>query len=95
MENTIGHILKGNAVKLEGQFRLDAGQTPTGSANKTNVTSAPAQVRIVEKHPEFAVIEVTCGCGAKTHIKCQYPDAKSDDANQDTNQNIGENNNES
>ena len=95
MENTIGHILKGNAVKLEGQFRLDAGQPPTGSANKTNVTSAPAQAHIVENHSEFAVIEVTCGCGAKTHIKCQYPDAKSDDANQDTNQNIGENNNES
>jgi hypothetical protein len=91
MENTIGHILKSNDVKLEGQFRLDAGQPPTGSANKTNVTSAPAQARVVENHPEFAVIEVICGCGAKTHIKCQYPDT-----NQDPNQkNIGENNNAS
>jgi hypothetical protein len=91
MENTIGHILKSNDVKLEGQFRLDAGQNPTGSPNKTNITSAPAQARIVENHPEFAVIEVICGCGAKTHIKCQYPD----DANQNPNQNTGENNNES
>ena len=95
MKNAIGHILKGSAVKLEGQFRLDAGQAPTGSANKTNVTSAPTQAHIVENHLEFAVIEVICGCGAKTHIKCQYPDAKSDDANQDPNQNTGENNNES
>ena len=96
MENTIGHILKGSAVKLEGQFRLDAGQTQTGSANKTNVTSAPAQVRVVENHPEFAVIEVTCRCGEKTYIKCHYPDDKSADTNQNQNQkNTGENNNES
>ncbi len=96
MESQIGHILKSNDVKLEGQFRLDAGQSPTGSANKTNVTSTPAQARIVENHPEFAVIEIICGCGAKTHIKCEYPDAKSVDTNQDPNQkNIGENNNES
>ena len=96
MENTIGHILKGSAVKLEGQFRLDAGQPQTGSTNKTNVASTPPQAHIVENHPQCAVIEVTCRCGAKTYIKCYYPDADSADTNLNQNQkNIGENNNES
>ncbi len=77
MESTIGHILKSNDVKLEGRFRLDVGQDVLNSANEKNATSSPAQVRIVENHPEFAVMEVTCGCGAKTHIRCEYADTQS------------------
>lgn len=77
MEKTTGHILKSNNVKLEGRFRLDAGQDAPNSSNKRNVTLTSAQVRIVENHPEFAVMEVTCGCGAKIHIRCEYVDAQS------------------
>ena len=73
MGNTAGHILKGSDVKLEGQFHIEAGQTSTSSEN---AISSPAQVRIVENKPEFAVMEVTCGCGAKTHIRCEYTDAQ-------------------
>ena len=94
MEKTAGHILKNNDVKLEGRFRLYAGQTPTGSANERNVTSVPAQVHIVENHSEFAVMEVTCGCGAKTHIRCEYTDAQSTGQGPGPD-NKGENENES
>ncbi len=72
MESPTGHILKSNDVKLEGRFRLDIGQNVPNSANEKNATSSPAQVRIVENHPEFAVMEITCGCGVKTHIRCEY-----------------------
>ena len=77
MESTMGHILKSNDVKLEGRFRLDVGQGVPNSANERNATSSPAQVRIMENHPEFAVLEVACGCGAKIHIRCEYTDAQS------------------
>lgn len=78
MESPTGHILKSNDVKLEGQFRLDIGQDVLNSANKKNATSSSsAQVCIVEKHPEFTVIEVTCSCGTKTHIRCEYTDTQS------------------
>ena len=77
MQSQIGHILKSSDVKLEGQFRLDVDQNITASTNQKNVTLSPAQVRIVENHPEFAVVEVTCGCGTKTHIRCEYPNAQS------------------
>ena len=77
MENPRGHVLKSNDIKMEGQFRLDVGQGVPGSANVKNATSSPAQVRIVENHPQFAVMEVTCGCGAKTQIKCEYTDTQS------------------
>ncbi len=77
MEKTAGRILKSNDVKLEGRFHLDAGQGLPNSANEKNATSSPAQVRIVENHPEFAVMEVTCGCGAKTRIRCEYTNDQS------------------
>ena len=76
MEKTARHVIKGNDVKLEGQVRLDVGQGDPSLANEKNATSSLAQVRIVENHPEFAVLEVACGCGAKTHIKCEYSDAQ-------------------
>ncbi|MHC4114901.1 MAG: hypothetical protein ACYSSL_06255 [Planctomycetota bacterium] len=94
MEEAAKRILKGSDVKLEGQFRLDIGQGNPGSVNKRNVTSAPAQVCMVENHPEFAVIEVTCGCGAKTHIRCEYIEAQSTEKGPES-KNDGENENES
>lgn len=77
MEKASGHILKSNNVKLEGRFRLGIGQDAPNSSNGRNITLASAQVCIVESHPEFAVMEVTCDCGAKTRIKCEYTDAQS------------------
>jgi hypothetical protein len=74
MEKAAGRILKSNNVKLEGQFRLDAGPGVKCPSNERNAALAPAQVRIVENQPEFAVVEVTCCCGAKTLIRCEYPD---------------------
>jgi len=77
MKKAAGRILKSNNVRLEGRFRLDAGRGVPGSENARGATSAPAQVRIVENHPEFAILEVTCGCGKKTRIRCEYTDAQS------------------
>ncbi len=92
MEKPEGHILKSDNVKLEGRFRLDIDQDAPNSSNKRNVTLAPAQVHIVENHPEFAVMEVTCGCGAKTRIRCEYTDTQSTKQGLDQ-KNNGENDN--
>ena len=91
MEKAAGRILKNRNVKMEGRFHLDARQTPQGSGRKKN---GAAQVRIVEKHPEFAVVEVTCSCGEKTEIRCEYADAQSTEQKQ-VPQNDGENDNAS
>ena len=75
MPKTAGHILKGEDVKLEGQFHLDLTQAGTSvqvPQQNRAALSAP-QVRIVQNDPEFAVLEITCSCGLKTNVKCQYP----------------------
>ena len=65
-------ILKGDSVKLQGLFHLDLPQTgPTLPKQNTGVSATP-QVRMIENHPEFAVIEITCSCGTKTYLRCEY-----------------------
>jgi hypothetical protein len=78
MQKTAGHILKGEEVKLEGQFHLDVAQSGTTGArpNQSRMVQATPNVRIVQNHPEFAVIEVTCSCGTKTNVTCEYADTQ-------------------
>ncbi len=94
MIKTAGHILKDSEVNLEGRLHLDLLQDRTGPATKQNIPLASPQVVIVEKQPEFTVIEVTCSCGSKLQLKCEYASDNPPEAQQ-IEQNInGENNNE-
>ena len=80
MEKTRAHILKSSDVKLEGQYHLDTTQPQIGGLKGERSVSATPKVRIVENHPEFAIIEISCSCGTKTCLRCEYAEAKSSDA---------------
>lgn len=75
MMRTAGRILKSNEVKLEGQFHLDTAQAGLDSPKQQVAASSAPQVRILENHPEYAVIEVTCSCGTRMSLKCEYAGA--------------------
>ena len=93
MAKAAGYILKGDDVKLEGQFHLDVGppflssteDTGAGGQKTTSPPLAVPKARIVENHPEFAVIEVTCCCGIKTNLKCEYAGSKTPGENKTQN----------
>ena len=81
MTTATAHVLKSDQVTIEGSFQLsqampgyDPHNNPGGSVPGTvqphNTT--PAQAVIVENHPQYAIIELTCRCGQKTYLKCQY-----------------------
>jgi hypothetical protein len=91
MQKTAGHILKGEEVKLEGQFHLDVAQAGTTVArpNENRTAHATPQVRIVQNHPEFAVIEVTCSCGTKMNLKCEYADTQAGEESKTQNGQVG------
>ena len=69
MEKTAGRVLKGSDVKFEGSVQLDAAQLKPSAQN---AASAMPQARIIQNNPEFALIEVTCPCGTRTSLKCEY-----------------------
>lgn len=65
-------ILKSGDFEISGMVQLPglaAGATPSV---KSAVTQNSAQAVIVESNDQFALIEVTCPCGQKTVIKCEY-----------------------
>jgi hypothetical protein len=73
MGKTTGHIIKAHNVKLEGTFHLDLTQVSSSRPPRTKGAPLTAPVaRIVESRPEFAVLEITCSCGTKTCLKCEY-----------------------
>ena len=72
MGKTAGRILKSEDVKLEGRFLLDVAQAGLNLPKQRSAASAPPQVRILESHAEYAVIEVICSCGTKISLRCEY-----------------------
>ena len=76
MKKGIGRILKGNDVKLEGRLQLATvplGQKALPQAARLEKTIASPTVTILQRHPEFALLEITCRCGTKMCLRCEYP----------------------
>ena len=71
-------VMKKNDVAVGGSVRIgpDHGHAPV----RTNVSSRACpptagvaqQARIIESNAEYAIIEITCACGTKSHIQCNY-----------------------
>jgi hypothetical protein len=72
MIKTAGRIIKSDNVKLEGQFHLDPANAGSDLPRPQAAALAEPEVRILENHPQYAVIEVTCSCGNKMSLKCEY-----------------------
>jgi len=72
MVKTTGQILKSEDFELEGQFHLDLARAGLDLPRRTAAASSEPQVRILENHPEYAIIEVICSCGARISVRCEY-----------------------
>lgn len=71
MQKTVGHVLKSNQVQFEGRLQLTLPSRGDRMANQAPASS-DQQVRIVENNSEYVLMEVTCCCGTKTYVKCEY-----------------------
>ena len=69
-------ILKASDVKVEGTFTLDLSPVEAGAPKQTSTALVEPQVRIVKSESDFSVIEITCSCGEKLSIRCDYAAAK-------------------
>jgi hypothetical protein len=67
----MGPILRSSQVKLEGRCELDR---IGAGANGVQEAQAPRteEVRIVERQDSYVVLEVTCSCGNKLHVRCEH-----------------------
>ncbi len=77
MDKVLRRILRSDEVKLEGQVTLQMKQLQSPAQPSSQKTAKqPAAVEIVENHPEFAVIQITCCCGEKMHLRCEFAGAE-------------------
>jgi len=75
-------VIKGDRVRMCGSVCLGleaapghagaAPVRPSASARADTRSPAAQQARILESNDEYAIIEVTCSCGAKSHVQCNY-----------------------
>ena len=77
MQKAAGRILKSDQVRLEGRLQLDVPHIQPNPTKGTTAASVTQQARMVENHPEFAVIEMICSCGRRTYLRCEYADGES------------------
>lgn len=82
MSSKVAKVVKGSSVEVSGKALVMSGRTSSScsavvsspadtSANVKN-PQVPQEARIVESNSEYAIIEVVCSCGAKSHIQCNY-----------------------
>ena len=71
-------ILKAEQVVINGSVRLEiGGGAPVRtepSAQAGTFADVPQEARIIERNNEYVIIEVTCGCGRKSHVQCNFGD---------------------
>jgi len=74
-------VIKGDRIKMGRSICLGLQAAPgrvglapvrSSASARTEHRPGPQQARILESNDEYAIIEVTCSCGAKSHIQCNY-----------------------
>ena len=82
-----GRILKSQHVIIDGRYHLDVEKTEVAEANpqETKSISAPTQVCVLQNHADYAVLEVTCTCGKRMCLRCEYGGVQTPDQSQTQN----------
>lgn len=71
-------VLKRDKIEVSGSIRLTpaAGVHPVRTPNSSRMSpltpGMAQQARIIESNNEYAIIEITCSCGCKSHIQCNF-----------------------
>ena len=75
MAKTATKILKSSSLSFDGPIKIENLDTKSNSAtpvqNNQQMT-ADAKAIIVDNDPLSVTIEVTCNCGKKLYLKCNY-----------------------
>ena len=65
----MAHIIRHADVQLEDPYVLDLTKVYGDDGSPGD---APDRVRVVESDAQYTLLEVTCGCGQKTYIRCDH-----------------------
>ncbi|MCH7917007.1 MAG: hypothetical protein IIC50_03355 [Planctomycetes bacterium] len=67
----MAHIIRRAEVQLEDPYVLDLTKVRC-EGQQSSPEDVPDRVRVVESDSHFTILEVTCGCGQKTYVRCDH-----------------------
>jgi hypothetical protein len=71
-------VVKNEQVVVEGNICIKLGSDIESAVVPTGVASmGPGEIeqaRVIESNEQYAIIEIVCSCGAKSHVQCNYGD---------------------
>ena len=68
-------VLKAHEVEVSGIYSLATGRSSCLATSDTLGVEGSPQAQIIEQHPQYAILEVTCACGQSLQVKCDYSQA--------------------
>ncbi len=79
MSQTTGKVLKVDQVKIDGSIRLSPGMAAaaaprpqTAAVQPVHSGAAAPKAVIADSHNDHVIIEITCSCGRKMYLRCDY-----------------------
>jgi hypothetical protein len=74
MMQTMNRILKSSEVEIDGRCNLNIGRPVSPAQTGKSNAGAAAKAKILDNNNEYTLIELTCSCGQKTLVRCEYGD---------------------
>ena len=75
-------VVKNDQVVVNGNICIKLGATADSPVQSVDSQSmGPGEIeqaRVIESNEQYAIIEIMCSCGAKSHIQCNYGDIASE-----------------
>jgi hypothetical protein len=77
MMQTTNRVLKSDEVEINGKCHLDISRTVSSAQSQQqgkagSSANTPVKAKIIDNNSDYALIELTCSCGKKTLVRCEY-----------------------
>ena len=68
-------VMKPDEMEMNGTAHIEAATgmvAASGTVETNGGGGATQQVRIIESNDSHAILELTCSCGCKSRVQCNY-----------------------
>lgn len=72
MTVTQSRILKNDSITVKGTHKISHKTSHSSADAAAPANKGEPKAEIIQKEPAFAIIEVTCNCGKKIQLRCDY-----------------------
>lgn len=64
-------VIKAENAKIDGQVSLELKTAPASSSRQAG-PACQNEAKIIEKNSQYMIVEITCTCGKKTLLRCEF-----------------------